>query len=337
MARSLFVEGRSHDFGLGVAGHFGHLLGTLVDEQHDDIDFGMVVGDGVDERLHEHRLTRLGLCDDQTALPFSDRREEIDHAVRKAVVPLARQAELLARKERCHELELHAVADEFGIEAVDLGHLRQREIFLSLLGRADRTAHRIARFEAEELDLRRRHIDVVGRIEVIVVGRTEESVSVGHDFEDAFSLDFADEIVLGNHLRTLFTHAGRGDLRNGLFGDSARPGDRFGRFLGAFRLTASALGDGRRLDRLFLGHGCNGDRRLRLGRNFGAFGGRTALDLHSRHPGTASATLGFFRRHGVRLGITVLPGDEGDRPDLFEQLLFLQHYVPDSQGPADLA
>jgi len=33
----------------------------------------------------------------------------------------------------------------------------------------------------------------------------------------------------------------------------------------------------------------------------------------------------------------MLPGDEGDRPDLFEQLLFLQHYVPDSQGPADLA
>ena len=35
-----------------VVGHFGPLLGTLVDEQHDDIDFGMVVGDGVDDRLH---------------------------------------------------------------------------------------------------------------------------------------------------------------------------------------------------------------------------------------------------------------------------------------------
>ena len=75
--RSLFVEGRGHDFGLDVASHFGYLLRTLVDQQYDHIDFRMVVGDGVGDRLHEHRFTGLGLGDDQGALPLADRREEI--------------------------------------------------------------------------------------------------------------------------------------------------------------------------------------------------------------------------------------------------------------------
>ncbi len=162
VARSLLVESRGHHFGLHVAGHFGHLLGALVDQQHDHVDLGVVVGDGVGDGLQQYGLTRLGLRHDQTALSLADGREQIDHARREVVVSLAREAEFLAREERRHVLELHAVADVLGRQAVDLVHAHQREVFLALFRGPDRAEHRVARLEAEELDLRGRHVDVVG-------------------------------------------------------------------------------------------------------------------------------------------------------------------------------
>lgn len=133
VARGLLVEGRGDDLGLGVARHLGHLLGALVDEQHNQIDVGMVVGYGVDNRLHEHRLTRLGLGDNQRALPLADGREEVYDARGEVVVAVARQAELLVGKERRHVLELHPVADVFGLQAVDFVDTHQREVLLALL------------------------------------------------------------------------------------------------------------------------------------------------------------------------------------------------------------
>lgn len=91
-----------------------------------------------------------------------------------------------------HVLELHPVADEFGAEPVYFDGLYQREILFSLFGRSDDALYRIAGFETECLDLRRGYVDVVRGVKVVVVGRTEETVTVGHDFQNAFALHETD-------------------------------------------------------------------------------------------------------------------------------------------------
>ena len=113
----------------------------------------MIVGDGVGDRLHEHRFTGLGLGDDQRTLPLADRREEIHDAAREVVVAVARETEFFAREKRGHEFELYAVADVLRFQSVDVRHAHQREILLALFGRADRAGHRVARLQSEELDL----------------------------------------------------------------------------------------------------------------------------------------------------------------------------------------
>ena len=200
VTRSLFVEGRCHDFGLDVARHFRNLFGAFVDQQYDHVYFGMVVGDGVGDSLQQHGLTGLGLRHDQGALAFADGRKEVHDAGGEVVVSVSRQTELLAREERRHEFELYAVADVFGRQPVDFVHADQREIFLALLRRTDRSVHGVAGLESEKLDLRRRNVDVVGRVQVVVVRRTQESVTVGHDLQHALAFDFSGEVVLGNHL-----------------------------------------------------------------------------------------------------------------------------------------
>ena len=81
MAVGRFIKGRSNYLSIDAAGHVGHLLRTLVDEQDDHIGLGMVFRDGVGNFLQQHGFTGLGLCDDKSALAFTDGREHIYHAL----------------------------------------------------------------------------------------------------------------------------------------------------------------------------------------------------------------------------------------------------------------
>ena len=168
----------------------------------------MVVGDGVGDGLQQHGLTGLGLRHDQGALAFADGRKEVHDAGGEVVVAVSRQTELLAWEEGRHEFELHAVADVFGRQPVDFVHADQREILLALLRRTDRSVHGVTGLESEKFDLRRRNVDVVGRVQVVVVRRTQESVTVGHDLQHALAFDLSGEVVLGNHLLLVRTGCG---------------------------------------------------------------------------------------------------------------------------------
>ena len=75
--------------------------------------------------------------------------------------------------------------DVLGRQPVDFVHADQREILLALLRRTDRSVHGVTGLESEKFDLRRRNVDVVGRVQVVVVRRTQESVTVGHDLQHA--------------------------------------------------------------------------------------------------------------------------------------------------------
>src|SRR3546814_10323547 len=65
VARRGLVEGRGDDFAVHAALHVGDFLGPFVDQQDDQIDLGMVVGDRLGDILQQHGLTRTRRRDDQ--------------------------------------------------------------------------------------------------------------------------------------------------------------------------------------------------------------------------------------------------------------------------------
>ena len=99
--------------------------------------------------------------------------------------------------ERREVVEENLVAGLLGRLEVDGLDLDQREVLLSLVRRADVAADGVAGLEVELADLRGRDIDVVRAGQVVIVGRAEEAVAVGEDFEHAFGKDVALFFALG--------------------------------------------------------------------------------------------------------------------------------------------
>jgi hypothetical protein len=80
-----FVEGRRDHLSAHRALHVGHLFGPLVDEQHDQVDLGMVLGDAVGDVLQQHRLAGARRRDDQAALPLADRHHQVEDPRRQVL------------------------------------------------------------------------------------------------------------------------------------------------------------------------------------------------------------------------------------------------------------
>ena len=80
VARRFLVERGADDLAAHFAVHVGHLLRTLVDQQHDERDLGVILGDRVGDLLQQDRLARARRRDDQAALSLADRRDEVHHA-----------------------------------------------------------------------------------------------------------------------------------------------------------------------------------------------------------------------------------------------------------------
>src|SRR5204863_4951374 len=147
----------------------------------------------------------------QAALSFADWRHQVEHA-RRQVVAFGLQRDLLLRVERRQVLEEHLLAGALRRLEVDRLDLDQREIALAVLGRPDLARHGVAGVEVELADLRRRHVDVVGARQVVVVGRPQEAEPVGQRLEHAFGEN--QPALLGAGLedledQLLLAHAGR--------------------------------------------------------------------------------------------------------------------------------
>ena len=65
--------------------HVGDLFGPLVDEQHDQVHLGMVLGDAVGDVLQQHRLAGARRRDDQAALTLADGHHQVEDAGRQVV------------------------------------------------------------------------------------------------------------------------------------------------------------------------------------------------------------------------------------------------------------
>ena len=196
VARGGLVEGGTDDFAAHAALHVGDFFRTLVDQQHDQRDFGMIGGDGVGDALQQHRLTGARRGDDQAALALADGRQQIHHAA-GVIVADGFQLEPLVGIQRRQVVEEDLVAGFLGRLEVDGIDFDQREVALAFLGRADLAADGVAGAQIETADLAGRHVDIVGAGQVVVLGSAQEAEAVGQAFQHAFAEDEAALFGLG--------------------------------------------------------------------------------------------------------------------------------------------
>ena len=190
VTRGRFIERGTDYFAPHRTLHVGDFFGTLVDQQNDQRNFGVIGGDRIRDVLQQHRFAGAGRRDDQAALAFSDRRDEIHHAARE-IVPRCFQFEAPVRIERGQVIEENLVARflrRFKVDGVDFN---QRKVALAFFRRPNLARDSISRPQIEAADLRRRDIHVVGARQVVVFRGTQETESIGQAFEDALRKDQA--------------------------------------------------------------------------------------------------------------------------------------------------
>jgi hypothetical protein len=180
------VEGRGDDLALDRALHVGDLLGSLVDEQHDEVDVGVVGGDRVGELLEDRRLARLRRRDDEPALALADRAQQV-HDARRRIVIGSLEAQTLFGEERRQLLEEGPTTRRFGVDAVDGVDLEQCAVLLVVFGLPYLAFDLVAAPQAEAPDLRERDVDVA--IALRVAARAQEPEPVGEHVEDAVARD----------------------------------------------------------------------------------------------------------------------------------------------------
>ena len=154
----------------------------------------MVGSDGVGNVLHQHGLTRFGLCHDEGTLSFTDRGEEIHHTGRLAVVIALAKLELLVGEEWGEELKSHTVTHTCWVATIDFLHTHKWEETLTLFRRTHETVHHITCLQTIMLDLLQRHIHIIGRWQVVVITAAKETVVV-HCFQHTAYTDDVVEVV----------------------------------------------------------------------------------------------------------------------------------------------
>ena len=140
---------------------------------------GVVLRDRVRDRLQHHRLAGLRRRHDQRPLPLADRHHQVDDPGGEHV-RLGLQAQPLLRVERRELVELGAAPGLLRVHPVDRVQPDQRVGVaalpaLGLAGCAHGTGHGVAAAQPVPVDLRHRHVRVIGPGQV--PGRAHEARS----------------------------------------------------------------------------------------------------------------------------------------------------------------
>ncbi len=165
------VEGAGYNLGLYAALHVGNFFGTLIYQKHDFVNLGMIVCNSIGYTLEQHGFTRFGLRNYQTALTLAYGREKVYHTAGKVVfISVSCDIEFFFREERGKEIERYAVADEFRLASIYELYFYQGKVFVPLSRRPDFSGNGVAVFKGVLLDLLLRNVNIVRRIEIIIVG-----------------------------------------------------------------------------------------------------------------------------------------------------------------------
>jgi len=190
--------------------HVGHLLGPLVDEEHDKRDLGVILRDGVGELLQQDRLPATRRGDDEPPLPLAKRGDDVGEA--RAWVAVGRlEVDALVWKARLEVVERDALFGALGFVAVDALDFEEGKVFLPLFRRPDLPGDGVTRAQIEPFDLRGGDVDVVGAVEVVPVLAAQESVAFGQNLEHALTAERdigVEQRLLDAEDQLLFAEAG---------------------------------------------------------------------------------------------------------------------------------
>ena len=182
------VEGGRDHLAADGPPHVGDLLGPLVDEQHEEVDLGVVALDRPGDLLHDRGLARLGRRDDQAPLALADGRDEVDDPRRHVVGLLgALEAQPLVGEQRGEVLEAGAGLGLVGGHAVDRVDAQQRRVLLVAAGGPALAGDEVAAAQRELADLLHRDVDVVLAREV--AAQADEAVALVAQVEKPLDVD----------------------------------------------------------------------------------------------------------------------------------------------------
>ncbi len=186
------IERRGNHFAAHGALHFGYFFRTLIDQQHDQVNFRVVTCDVRCNVLQHDGLTGFRRCDDQAALAFADRGAQVDNTTGQVFGGTVTGFHLHAhgREQRGQVLEENLVFRVLGTIEVDRVDLEQGKITLAFLRRADLANDGVTGTQVEATDLARRDIDVIGAGEIGSVCRAEEAEAVLENLQHAITGDF---------------------------------------------------------------------------------------------------------------------------------------------------
>ncbi len=194
------VEGRADDLAAHRAGHVGDLLRPLVDQQDDQVDLGVVRGDGVRDVLQHHRLAGARRRHDQRALALAERGDQVDDPGGQVAARwiLEFEGDFFFGVERGQIVEIDPLAQPVGLVEIDAGDLEHGKIALAVARRTNLALDRVAGAQAESADLARADVDVVRPGEVVGFRRAQKAEPVGQHFKHAVARDR--HVVLGQLL-----------------------------------------------------------------------------------------------------------------------------------------
>ena len=186
-----FVEGAGDHFPAHRALHFRHLFRALIDEQHDQHGFRIVVGDGLRDVLQHQGFPRLRRRNNQAPLPLPDGRHQINDAGGEVfrAARAALEAESFLGKEGGEVLKENLVLLCVWFAVVDLINFEQREVALSVLRRTNLPCDAVAGAQIEAADLARGDVDVVGPGQIGRVRGAKEAEAVLKNLQRAVSVD----------------------------------------------------------------------------------------------------------------------------------------------------
>ncbi len=209
MPRRRLVECRTD--ALDILGHFSlkvrHFFRTLVDQQYDHFDIGVIDADGVGKFLQQHRLARAGRRDDEPTLALADGRHQVRNP-HPHLVLCGLQNNALFGVQRRQVAEYHLLGQLVRLLKIDRLDPKQGEIFFAFLGRTDLAGDDVAAAQAEPPNLRRRDIHIVRGGDIAVLGASQKAEAVRQDLQHAFAVhqailtdtlfqDAKDQLLLG--------------------------------------------------------------------------------------------------------------------------------------------